>query len=59
MEEISATFEGAGISPDFHRGAAWVMELTAATPTVDGSGHASGVLNCIYVPSTLAYREFK
>jgi len=31
MEEIAATFEAAGVSPDFHKGAAWVMRQFAAS----------------------------
>lgn len=32
MDEIAATFEGAGVTPDFHRGAAWILRLIAGTP---------------------------
>jgi 3-hydroxyisobutyrate dehydrogenase-like beta-hydroxyacid dehydrogenase len=32
MHEIAATFEAAGVTPDFHRGAAWLYALLAATP---------------------------
>jgi 3-hydroxyisobutyrate dehydrogenase-like beta-hydroxyacid dehydrogenase len=32
MEEIAATFEAVGVTGDFHRGAAWMLRLMAATP---------------------------
>lgn len=32
MDEIAATLEAAGITGDFHHGAAWIMRLMAATP---------------------------
>ncbi|HEX6997632.1 MAG TPA: DUF1932 domain-containing protein [Gammaproteobacteria bacterium] len=32
MHEIAATYESAGLTPDFHRGAAWLFERLAATP---------------------------
>lgn len=32
MREIAATFEAAGVTPDFHSGAAWIFERLASTP---------------------------
>ncbi len=32
MEEIAETFEEVGVTGDFHRGAAWILRLMAATP---------------------------
>lgn len=32
MDEIAATMEAAGITGDFHHGAAWIMRLMARTP---------------------------
>lgn len=32
MREIAATFEAAGVTPDFHRGAEWVYATLARTP---------------------------
>ncbi|MDP6876514.1 MAG: DUF1932 domain-containing protein [Alphaproteobacteria bacterium] len=32
MEEITETMEDAGVTGDFHRGAAWMLKLMAATP---------------------------
>lgn len=32
MREIATAFAAAGVTPDFHRGAAWVFERLAATP---------------------------
>ena len=32
MEEIAETFEAVGVTGDFHRGAAWMLRLMAATP---------------------------
>ena len=32
MEEIAETFEGVGVTGDFHRGAAWMLRLMASTP---------------------------
>ncbi len=32
MDEIAETMEGAGVTGDFHRGAAWILKLMAATP---------------------------
>ena len=32
MDEIAATLEAAGVTGDFHRGAAWIMRLLAQTP---------------------------
>ncbi len=32
MEQIAETFEAAGVTGDFHRGAAWMLRLMAATP---------------------------
>ena len=32
MDEIAETMEGAGVTGDFHRGAAWMLKLMAATP---------------------------
>ena len=37
MEEIAATFEGAGVTPHFHRGAAEIFRLLASTPFADES----------------------
>jgi len=32
MEEIAETFEGVGVTGEFHRGAAWILRLMASTP---------------------------
>ncbi|MDP6567289.1 MAG: DUF1932 domain-containing protein [Alphaproteobacteria bacterium] len=32
MEEIADTFDAAGVTGDFHRGAAWMLRLMSATP---------------------------
>jgi 3-hydroxyisobutyrate dehydrogenase-like beta-hydroxyacid dehydrogenase len=32
MAEIAATFDAAGVTPDFHRGAEWIYARLAATP---------------------------
>ena len=32
MEQIAETFEAVGVTGDFHRGAAWMMQLMAMTP---------------------------
>ncbi|MBN1238517.1 MAG: NAD(P)-dependent oxidoreductase [Gammaproteobacteria bacterium] len=37
MHEIAATFEAAGVTPDFHRGAAWLYGLLARTPLAEES----------------------
>jgi hypothetical protein len=32
MAEIAATYESAGVTPQFHRGAEWLYALVASTP---------------------------
>jgi len=35
MDEIAATMEAAGVTPEFHRGARWTYDLLDETPLRD------------------------